>query len=167
MSKRLWSGWKWYWRVKVKKMLSSFLCNSVIREWLLMNIQTKKMDTLKAFDNFKANSKSIWSNVFWSAKVCILWRCIQYTIHWDKTQKLKKFPSEKINGTIDALSLFLRAPTHYSFTFNFQFLYELKHRVRLSKIACGFSSFDSVSFLSKFLFFSTKCLVSLTLKGHN
>ena len=35
---------------------------------------------------------------------------------------LKKFPSDKINGTKSALFFLLRAPTHYSFTFNLLFL---------------------------------------------
>ena len=47
--------------------------------------------------------ESVWSNVFWYVKVCILWKCIQYTIHWDRTEILKKFPSDKINGTKNAL----------------------------------------------------------------
>ena len=38
---------------------------------------------------------------------------------------LKKFLSDKINGTKNALFFLLRAPTHCSFTFNLQFLYEL------------------------------------------
>ena len=49
---------------------------------------------------------------------------------------LKKFPSDKINGTKNTLFLLSRAPTHHSFTFNLQFLYELKHKVRLSKTVC-------------------------------
>ena len=104
-------------------------------------------DTLKAFDDFKKSNKSIWSNVLWYVKVCIFWKSIQYTIHWDKTQMLKKFPSDKINGTKNALFFLSRAPTHHSFTFNLRFLYELKHKVRLSK-----TIFDSVSFLLKFIF---------------
>ena len=47
---------------------------------------------------------------------------------------LKKFPSDKINGT--NMPFFSRASTHHSFTFNLQFLYELKHKVRLSKTVC-------------------------------
>ena len=47
----------------------------------------------------KASKKSIWSNVFWYVKVCIFWKCIQYTIHWDKTQMSRKFPSGKVNDT--------------------------------------------------------------------
>ena len=39
----------------------------------------------------EASNKSAWSNVFWYAKVCIFWKCIQYTIHRNKTN-LKKIP---------------------------------------------------------------------------
>ena len=56
-------------------------------------------DTLKAFDDLETSGKSVWSIVFWYVKVCIFWRCVQYTMHWDKTQILKKFPSEKTNGS--------------------------------------------------------------------
>ena len=54
---------------------------------------------------------------------------------------LKKIPSDKINGTKNALFSLLRAPTHHSFTFNLRFLYELKHNVRLSKTVCGIFHF--------------------------
>ena len=30
---------------------------------------------------------------FWDVKMYIVWKCIQCTIHWDKTQILRKFPS--------------------------------------------------------------------------
>ena len=99
-------------------------------------------DTPKAFDDFKNKQKSVWSNAFWYVKVCIFWKCIQYTIHWDKTQMLKKFPSDKINGTKNALFFLSRAPTHHSFTFNLRFLYELKHKVHLSKTVCGIFHFQ-------------------------
>ena len=57
-------------------------------------------------------------------------------IHWDKTQTLRKLPSGKKEGTKNAL--LSRAPlTHHSFTFNLQFLCELKHDVRFSKTVCG------------------------------
>ena len=46
---------------------------------------------------------------------------------------LKKFPSDKINGTKNALFFLSQAQTHHSFTFNLRFLYELKHKVCLSK----------------------------------
>ena len=51
-------------------------------------------------------------------------KCIQCTIYWDKTQMLKKYPSDKINSRKNAL-FFSRASTHHSFTFNLQFIYEL------------------------------------------
>ena len=55
----------------------------------------------------KTRNKSVWSNVFWYVEVCIFWKCIRYTIHWDKIQILKKFPSDKINGTKNALFFFV------------------------------------------------------------
>ena len=86
----------------------------------------------------KTSNKCVWSNVFWYAKVCIFWKCIKYTIHWDKTQMLKKFPSDKISDTKIALFFLSRAPTHHSYTFNLRFWYELKHKVRLSKTVRDF-----------------------------
>ena len=69
---------------------------------------------------------------------------------------LKKLPSNKINGTKNALFFLSRAPTHHSFTFNLQFLYELNHKVRLSETMWGSSIFDSVSLLLKFAFLFNK-----------
>ena len=63
----------------------------------------------------------------------------------------QKFPSDKINGTKSS-----RAPTHHSFTFNSQFLYELKHRFISLKLYVGFSIFDSVSFSLNFIFFNLR-----------
>ena len=40
---------------------------------------------------------------------------------------LKKFPSDKINSTKNALFFLLQAPTHHSFTFNLRLLDELNH----------------------------------------
>ena len=58
---------------------------------------------------------------------------------------LKKFPSDKTTVTKYALFFLSRAPTHHSFNFNSQFLYELNHMVYLSKKLCvRFSIFDSV-----------------------
>ena len=49
---------------------------------------------------------------------------------------LKKIPSDKINDTKNSLFFLSRAPTRHSFTFNLRFLYELKHKVLLSKTVC-------------------------------
>ena len=67
-----------------------------------------------------------------------------YLIHYtmSKTQILKKFLSDKINGTKNALFFLSRAPTHHSFTFNLRFLYELKHKVGLSEILCEIFHFQ-------------------------
>ena len=54
---------------------------------------------------------------------------------------VKKFLSDKINGTKNAIFFLSRAPTRHSFTFNSQFLYELKHKIRLSKGMCGIFHF--------------------------
>ena len=81
----------------------------------------------------KTSNKCVWNNVFWYVKVYIFWTFIQYTIHWDKTRKLKKFPSDKENVTKNALFFLSRTPNHHSFTFNSRILYELKHKVHLFK----------------------------------
>ena len=91
---------------------------------------------LKNFAKFTGKiQKSVWSNVFWYVKVCICWKCIQYTI--------KKFSSDKINGTKNTLFLLSRAPTHCSFIFDLRFLFELKQKVRLSKTMCWIFHFRS------------------------
>ena len=88
------------------------------------------------------SNKSAWGNGFWYVKVCIFWKCVQYTIHWDKTKILKIFPSDKINATKNVLSFLSGAPTHHSFIFNLWFLYGLKHKVRVSKAVGGVSNFS-------------------------
>ena len=114
-------------------------------------------DKLKAFDDFKYKQKSVWSNVFWYINICIFRKCIQYTIHWDKTRMLKNILLDKINGTKDALFFLSPALTHQSFTFNLRFFYELKDTTFVSlKLCVGFSIFDSISFLLKFIFLFSK-----------
>ena len=67
---------------------------------------------------------------------------------------IKKFPSGKIKGTKDAFFFLSRAPTHHTFTFNLQFLYELKHKVRLSKTVWIF--YFRFRFVFKFIFLFNK-----------
>ena len=97
----------------------------------------KLLFELKALGDFQNKTKSVSSNTFWYAKVFIFWKCIQYTIRWDKAKMLQKIPSDIINGTENALFFLSRTLTHHSFTFNLRFLYELRYKVRLSKTACG------------------------------
>ena len=62
----------------------------------------------------------------------------------------------------------MSASAHHSFTFNWRFLYELKHNVRLSKTVCGIFHFRfRFFFIQVNIFCSTKCMYSLTLKRHN
>ena len=72
--------------------------------------------------------------LFLYVEVCVSWKYIQYT---DKTQMLKRFFSNKINGTQMPSFFLSRASTHHSFTFNMRFLNGLKHKVRLSKVYVG------------------------------
>ena len=71
---------------------------------------------------------------------------------------LKIFPSDKISGTENILFFLSRSPTHHSFTFNLQFLQELKHEVRLSKNECGMFHF-------RFRFFFIKAYIFVRQKA--
>ena len=116
-------------------------------------------DTLKAFDNFKNKINSVWSNVFWYVKVCNqLWKFIQYTIHWDKTQMLKKIPLDKINGTKNDFFFLLQSPTHTVLRFILICDSYMSWSIRLIslKSCVGPSIFDSVSFFLKFIFLFNK-----------
>ena len=66
---------------------------------------------------------------------------------------LKKFPLDKINGTINAFFFLSRAPTHHRFTFTLRFLHELKPKVRLSKTVSGVFYFRFRFLLIKFYIF--------------
>ena len=52
---------------------------------------------------------------------------------------VKKIIKYTLKGALFFLS---QAPTHYSFTFNLQFLYELKHKIHLSKTVRGIFHFQ-------------------------
>ena len=112
-------------------------------------------DTLKVFDDFKSNKRK-WSNVFWYVKVYIFWKFIQYTIHWDKTQKLKKFHSDKINDTKNAL-FFFRKIQLVTGLLSFRNSYTSWSTWFISlKLCVGFSIFESVLFLLNFTFLFNK-----------
>ena len=69
---------------------------------------------------------------------------------------LKSFPSGKMNNTKNVLFFLSQAPAHHSYTFNLRFLYEMKHKVSLSKIEWNFHFFDSALFLLKIIFLLNK-----------
>ena len=111
--------------------------------------------TLNAFDDFKNNKKFVWSNVFWYPKACIFWKCIQYTIHWDKMQMLKKISFGQ-NKRYKKCPLFpSRTTTHHIFTFNFYSFMRWSTRFVSLKLCVRFSIFV-------LYFCSTKCMDFLT-----
>ena len=110
-------------------------------------------DILKAFDDFRKKGKNVWINVFWYIKVYISWKFVQYTIHWGKTQFLKKISSDETNVTKNVFFFLSRAPTHPSFTFKLRFFYELKHKVRHSKSVCGIFHFRPLFVFMKVKYF--------------
>ena len=62
----------------------------------------------------------------------------------------------------------LRAPAHYSFTFNSQFLYVLNHKINLSKTMSGIFHFRfRLAFIKVYIFIQQKNMDSLSLKLHN
>ena len=96
-------------------MLLENVCSLNLVTWLILRSRLRihwKLSTI-----LKTSNKSIWSNVFWYVKVHIFWKFIQYTIHWEKTQMSKKFPSDKINVTKIHSFFKSRAPTYTSYTF--------------------------------------------------
>ena len=112
-------------------------------------------NTLKAFDDIKNKQKSVWSNVFWYVKVCIFWKCIQYTIDWDKTQIFKKnFFGQ--NRRYKKCSLFSFASFISSQFYFCDYYLSWSTRFVPLKLCVGFSTFDSVSFLLKFIFLFNK-----------
>ena len=94
-------------------------------------------DTLKAFDELKNKQKSVWSNAFYKRKSMHILKVysIHHILRWNTNVKKKFFWQNK---RYKKITLFLsRAPTHHSFTFNLWFIYELRHKVRLSKTVRG------------------------------
>ena len=69
---------------------------------------------------------------------------------------LKRFTSDKINGTKYALFFLSRTPTHHSFTFDSQFFYELNTNSISLKVSVGIFYFRFRLFLLKFIFLLNK-----------
>ena len=104
-------------------------------------------DILNVFTILKPRKK-VYVVLFFNMHILKVW-----TI-----QKLTKFPSDKINGTKNALFFISQAPTDYSFLLVCDSYMILK--VRLSKNFCGI-------LISSFVFLFIKMHSSLTLKHHN
>ena len=123
-------------------------------------------DTLKAFDEFKNKKKSLWS-IFFVMERYVYSGSVFDTLYIQRKHNVKKNSSGKINGTKGTFFSFSRAPTHYSFTFDSRFSYELKQKACISKTVRGNSLFRFCFVFIEVYFFSIKCMDSLTLKRHN
>ena len=93
-------------------------------------------NTLKAFEDYK-NKQKKYEVMFFDMYVY----SENVSNNRDKTWKLKKFPLHKKNGTKNTFFFLLRVPTCYSFTSILWSLYELKHKLCLSKAMFGIFHF--------------------------
>ena len=110
---------------------------------------------MNAFYDFKNNQKCIRSNICWYVNIHMLWKFIQYTIHWDKTRIKKIFQTRQTLQKIHSfffcelqltpvLPLIRDSCMSWSTTF-------------ISwNVWVGFFIFYSTSFLLKFLFLFKK-----------
>ena len=126
------------------------------RGWFIISVMIKLK--WRPLTILKTSNKSLRSNIFWYVKVCIFWRCIQYTVYWDKTQILKKFPLDKINGTKNALFFFREHQLITVLLLICDSSISWSTRFVSVKLCLRFSVFDSVSFLLKFIFLFNKIL---------
>ena len=97
----------------------------------------------------KTSKKSVWRNVFRYVKVCIFWKCTQYTILWDKTHK---FPLSKINGKKYVLFFFRELQFITTLLLIYDFYMSRSTRFVSLKLRLGFSFFDYVSLLLQLMF---------------
>ena len=157
-----------YWAICVLQLFVSQVINSeinlifLIRQFFYVTKKSRQnlniLRTEKAWRTrwrlstiLIASNKSV-STVFWYVKVYInseFWKFIQYTIHWDKTQTLKKFPSDKTNVSknffrgLQLITVLLLIRNSYTSFISL-------------KLCVGFSIFDSVLFLLNFILLFNK-----------
>ena len=93
--------------------------------------------------------------------------CIQYAVQWDKTQILKKFPSDKINGYKKCLFFSFASSNSSVILLICGFYMSWSTSFVSVKMCVGLSIFDFVSPLLKFKFFVQQNAWTLTLKRHN
>ena len=128
----------------------TFFCLRIHRRLFTILKTSRRVYEVMLFD--------IWS---------IFWNCIQYTLHWNKTQTLKKLLSGNINGR-KMHSFLSRVRTHHSLIFNLQFLYELKRKIPLAKSVWGvFPFWIPFRFYWNSYFCSKKSVDPAILKRHN
>ena len=113
----------------------------------------------------ETSNKSVWSNILWYVKIYIFWKCIQYIIHWDEKQVLRKMPLEEINGTKNALFFFCEL--HFITVLLLICVSSIGWGKSFVKTAWDFPFLIPLRFGSSLYFCLTKCIDSLTLKRHN
>ena len=132
----------WYGKTIRSKILTFFRSRSKLPylkiQWRLSTI-------------LETSNKSVWSNIFWYVKICIFWKCIQYKIHWDNTQVLKKSPLDKISSTKNTLSFFRELQRITVLLLISNSYMSWSARFVTLKLFAGFSITDSVPFLLKFI----------------
>ena len=110
----------------------------------------------EGFQRFQKQATKMCEVIFWHVKVCLFWKCIQYTIHWDKAEMLKRFSSDKIISIKNFLFFILQAPTHHSFFFLICDSYTSWSIRFISLKLCEIFHLGSVTFLLKFIFLFNK-----------
>ena len=147
---------KTFLKLKSLLLISTILSSPLLSSQILIPVFLVK-HTLKTFDYFKNKQKSVSSNVFWYVKICILWEPIQYIIHCHKTQMLKKnffgqnkwykkCPTFFFHEPQLITVLLLICNSYMSWSTSFVSLWN----------CVGFSIFNSVTFLLKFIFLFNK-----------
>ena len=96
----------------IKYVADQFKLWQYIKRTILLTILPK--DTLKALDDFKNKLKSVWRNVFGYVKVYIYSESVFNTLYIEIKTNVKKFPSDKINGTKNDTYLFFFASSNSS-----------------------------------------------------
>ena len=103
------------------------------------------------------SNKNVSINIFWYVKVYVFWKFIQYTTHWDKTQKT----SQKMHSFF-----FRELVTVFSFSFSLFFFTYASWSTRFIslELCVGFSIPSFLSVLSKLIFLFKKNMDCLPLK---
>ena len=106
------------------------------------------------------SNKNVSVNVFWYVKVYVSWKFIQYTTHWDKTQK----SSQKMHSFF-----FRELITVFSFSFSFFFFTYTSWSTRFIslELCVRFSIPSFLSVLSKLIFLFNKKHGLFAFKTHN
>ena len=118
------------------------------RNGIFLLLKTKKIllkDTLKAFKDFKNKKKKVCKVMFLICK-SMFWKCIEYTIHWDKPHKKISFGENQRHEKCPLFSFTSSISSQFYFWFAILICAEAQSS---SLQNCDF---DSISFLLKFIF---------------